>query len=222
MQYINFHHLIDLDIPFLEPINERRGGWSGISMFEWAGQGYFVKRQKKHVYREVHRLFMRIPTLRREFRNIQRLKRIGIRVPEVVLYAENGLDSLLVIKALTGFEDLNDYLRKISDKLLRQQLFRNLASKLLKMHMSHMHYGSLYGKHVMVNIEDPSDIALIDLESLRYTLRREHNAAKDLSQLFRHTQGITNDEWTLVIEAYEKKFKNFGKRLAIQIETKQK
>jgi hypothetical protein len=69
----------------------------------------------------------------------------------------------------------------------------------------------------MVHVEDPENLALIDLEKMRFNPRRRFIACKDISQLTRQTKGMLDGERELVVMAYEKRFPGFtrdlGKRL---------
>ena len=75
--------ILNLNLPAFEPINQRRGGWSGVAMVTCAGRKYFIKRQKNHSYREPRRVFRRTPTLRREYRNTLRLQALRIPTTEI-------------------------------------------------------------------------------------------------------------------------------------------
>lgn len=209
MQHINLQHFLDLDLPFFEPKNIRRGGWSGISRVECAGLAYFVKRQVNHSYREPRRFLLRTPTLRREYINILRLQNINIGTPEIVLYAETGQDAMLVTRELAGYIDLDNFLAITTDTAARETMFSTLVNTLLKMHEGNFLHGCLYGKHIMVDASEPANIATIDLEKMRFSIGRRRSACKDISQLLRHTTGIKDSERDLIVAAYERRFAGF-------------
>lgn len=217
MQRIDVNYLFELELPFLEPPNQRRGGWSGVSMIECAGQKLFVKRQRNHTYREARRFYRSTPTLRREYRNILRLQKLGLVAPTVVLYGERGRDGVLVTSALEGYVDLVSWLSSTGDEEARLEFFRELTSQLVRMHQARFHHGSLYGRHIMVRPDNPGEIAYLDLESLRRTLRGRHNASKDIGQLFRHTQGMHEAEKAIIVDAYEKAYPGFKTQLATRM-----
>ena len=206
MQQINLQHFLDLDLPFFEPKNLRRGGWSGISRVECAGQVYFVKRQVNYLHREPQRFFLLTPTLRREYRNILRLQNINIGTPEIVLYAEGGRNAMLVTRELKGYITLENFLAKTTGTVARERMFSTLTKTLLKMHEDNFLHGCLYAKHIMVDANEPANIAPIDLEKLRFSIGRRRNACKDISQLLRHTDGIQDSERDLIIATYEQRF----------------
>lgn len=221
MQHIDVQHFLDLDLPFFEPKNIRRGGWSGVSRVVCAGQAYFVKRQVNHSYREPRRLFQRTPTLRREFRNILRLQSINIITPQVVLYAEQAQNAVLVTRELTGYVDLEKFLAETSDAATRESVLSNMTGILLNMHQNNFLHGCLYGKHIMVDSSQPSNIATIDLEKLRFSLGKQRNACKDISQLLRHTEGLTKNERDLIITTYEQHFSGITRFLYQRLNDKE-
>ena len=220
MQTINLQHFLDLDLPFFEPKNNRRGGWSGVSRVECAGQVYFVKRQVNHSYREPQRFFLRTPTLRREYRNIRRLHNIGIGTPKIVIYAEAGATAMLVTRDLAGYIDLDNFLAKTTNVAARETMFSSLLKILLRMHQVSILHGCLYGKHIMVDTNNPTNIATIDLEKMRFSIGRRRNACKDISQLLRHTSGIKDSERDVIIAAYERRFTGFAGLLNQRLDRK--
>ena len=220
MNYLDLQHFIDLELEPFEPINERRGGWSGVSRVEWAGEAYFIKRQVKHGYRDPKRFFLSTPTLRREYRNFRRLEKIGIKTPEIVIYAEQGSNAMMVTKELDGFIDLDTYLERVSSTGDRLKTFTRLTEILLEMHEHLLHHGCLYGKHVMVHVEDPENLAMIDLEKMKFYPRRRFIACKDISQLTRQTTGMLEGERDLIVAAYEKRFPGFAKDLTKRLNRK--
>jgi tRNA A-37 threonylcarbamoyl transferase component Bud32 len=220
VNYLDLQHFIDLELDPFEPINVRRGGWSGVSRVVWAGQAYFIKRQVKHGYRDPKRFFLSTPTLRREYRNFLRLEKIGIKTPEIVIYAEQGSNAMMVTKELDGFIDLDTYLERVSSTGDRLKTFTRLTEILLEIHDHHLHHGCLYGKHVMVHVEDPENLAMIDLEKMKFYPRRRFIACKDISQLTRQTTGMLEDERDLIVAAYEKRFPGFTRDLTKRLKHK--
>jgi tRNA A-37 threonylcarbamoyl transferase component Bud32 len=220
VNYLDLQHFIDLELDPFEPINVRRGGWSGVSRVEWAGEAYFIKRQVKHGYRDPKRFFLSTPTLRREYRNFLRLEKIGIKTPEIVVYAEQGSNAMMVTKELDGFIDLDTYLERVSSTGDRLKTFTRLTEILLKIHDHQLHHGCLYGKHVMVHVEDPENLAMIDLEKMKFYPRRRFIACKDISQLTRQTTGMLEDEKDLIVAAYEKRFPGFTRDLTKRLNHK--
>ncbi len=220
MDYVDLQHFLALDLPYFEPVNIRRGGWSGVARTNWANEVYFVKRQVNHSFRDPSRLFRKTPTLRREYRNFLRLAQIGIRTPEVVLYADKAGDAMMVTRELTGYVDLVEFLRDNSDSAQRTLTIKALLSITLNLHSHSLHHGCLYGKHIMVNTNDPGEIAMIDLEKLKYSPRKRHIACKDISQLIRQTLGLSPSERDIILSAYEAVFPDFLQTLNLDLKKK--
>ena len=174
-----------------------------------------------HSYREPRRFFLRTPTLRRELRNILRLKNINITTPEIILYAEQHQNALLVTHELTGYIDLEQFLARTTDAATRQSMLSKLAKTLLNMHGNNFLHGCLYGKHIMVDVNKPSNIATIDLEKLRFSIGKQRNACKDISQLLRHTKGLQENERALIIAAYEQQFAGITRQLNQRLSEKE-
>ena len=183
-------------------------------MVTCAGRKYFIKRQKNHSYREPSQGFRRTPTLRREYRNTLRLKTLAISTPEIVQYREADSSGFLITRQLHGFKNLEDYLLSVKDHFERIHTMTAVAQTLLRMHAEGFHHGCLYGKHVMVKPGVQPQVALIDLETLRFTLRKLHNAAKDISQLVRHTAGFSKSDAQTISSTYETHFPGFTTLLA--------
>jgi len=219
MQQIKLDHFLELDLPFFEPRNERRGGWSGVSRVEWSGQVYFVKRQVNHSYREARRFFLRTPTLRREYRNTARLNKINIPTPEIVIYSEDGANAMLITRELTGYVDLDTFLPGATPEK-RTSMLGSLLEKTIRMHQNGYKHGCLYGKHIMVSAEDATEIAVIDLEKMKYSPRKRSNAVRDISQLIRHTESWSDAEKELISEQYEKQFAGFSDELGKRMKHK--
>lgn len=72
----------------------------------------------------------------------------------------------------------------------------------------------------MVHEEDPADIAMIDLEKMRFSSRKRFTACKDVSQLIRRTTGMLDAERDLIVAAYEKRFPGFTGDLNKRLQNK--
>jgi tRNA A-37 threonylcarbamoyl transferase component Bud32 len=208
MQDVNLDHFLELELPFFEPRNVRRGGWSGVSRVEWSGEVYFIKRQVNHAYREARRFFRRTPTLRREVRNTLRLNKIDIPCPEIVIYAEDGPNAMLITRELSGHIDLDKFLPAATSEH-RQSMLKSLVEKMIIMHQNSYKHGCLYGKHIMIDKLDPTNIALIDLEKMRYSPGKKSNAVRDICQLFRHTDSWLEADLEQIKDSYESQFAGF-------------
>ncbi|CAL95778.1 lipopolysaccharide kinase InaA family protein [Azoarcus olearius] len=189
---------------FVEPPNERRGGWSGVVRSQWQGEQCYVKRQRNHQCRGALHPFG-WPTASREHFYLRRVKALGIAVPEVLYHGVRrdfgGIDAVLATKALTGFVPLSSIGRL--DAATRRRLAIDLGDLLGRMHRARLQHGCLYDKHIMVRLNGGQpELALLDLEKMRYRITRRAAAERDLSQLRRHQQLWNDAEWRMLEEAH--------------------
>lgn len=205
--------LMEADLPWFEPPNERRGGWSGVSQIDITFNkqivSVFVKRQHNYTYRDPRRLFASVPMLRREYESMIKATRLGVPTPEVLAFEEIGKhDCILVTRALTDHVDLSTFLQSETDESLRREVLRCLTANALKIHQARFQHGCLYSKHILVrqNLRQNrhgSPIAILDFEKFRTSSRVMYGAAKDISQLFRRTSGLMASEVESIVSTYE-------------------
>ena len=90
--YADFEILWGLDLRPLDAANESRGGVSTASLLELptadgGNRRLVIKRQRNHQSRTWRHPFQGIPTLEKEFINIQRFARQGLATLDPVYYA---------------------------------------------------------------------------------------------------------------------------------------
>lgn len=189
---------------YVEAPNQRRGGWSGVVRAHWRDRPCYIKRQHNHLFRSAVHPFG-WPTASREHFYLQRVRALGIAVPEVIYHgirrSAGEIDAVLATHALAGFAPLAD--QHDLDATTRLYLARSLGSLLGTLHRARLQHGCLYDKHIMVRWrDDGTDLALLDLEKMRYRLTRRHAAARDLSQLRRHQQLWRSAEWRALEDSH--------------------
>ena len=212
MESDHLNGVMDLQLELVEPPNQRRGGWSDVSTMKNGASTFFLKRQSNHCYRDFRRLFMRVPTLRREYRNQRRLGKMSIPVPQAILYVEEHGNALMLCQQVVG-KDLNTYLGSRPDASERIDVLEKLGHLLLRLHRRYLMHGCLYSKHVLVNPASDRPISLIDLEKLRFRLARQAGAAQDLSQLFYYTNNLKPEDVDLILAPYKQIWPGFGEIL---------
>jgi tRNA A-37 threonylcarbamoyl transferase component Bud32 len=189
---------------WVEPANERRGGWSGMMLLHEDGLTYFVKRQCDHLCRTLRHPFG-WPTASREWHYLNLLRGLGVRVPEPVFHGvrrqANGTEAVLVTGKLEGFADLSAQVGlTAAEKLV---LARELGRQLARLHRARLQHNNLYDKHIMVRWQDGiPEIALIDLERMRRRLTRQSAARHDLAKLKRRQRTFGETEWQALTEAH--------------------
>lgn len=195
---------------WFEKPNSRRGGWSGVSRHVLEnGQSIFLKRLENHCYRDPWRFGRRTPTFRREWRASGRLRRLGIRVPEILLYAEreDGVrhQAIMVSRALDGYRTLLACLAEAGeDTVRRRSLVEAAVQAVVTLHRSGFQHNHMAAKHLLLR-EDGSggwETCLVDLEKVTPCLLRSLAAVRDLSGLLRHTPTLLPEERRHLVQLY--------------------
>ena len=187
---------------WIEPPNQRRGGWSGVQHCILNNQRYYIKKQCNHTYLTLG-WPMRRPTVGREYRSILRLAKLGVQAPEPVFFGEHrsdeGLLAILVTAELRGFTPLLEQ-QDIAPRqrtLLAEETGKNVA----RLHRASLQHRALYDKHIMVRWTSP-EIALLDLEGMRFVGLPSLAARRDLAQL-RRRQDIWGDaDWKVLLRSH--------------------
>ena len=187
---------------WVEELNQRRSGWSGMMRAEVSDQTYYIKKQCNHLYHSIIPPFKR-PTVEREYRNLLRLKALGIRVPEPVFHGARktaaGIEGLLVTKEQPGFTPLTA--QNNLDASLRHELAKTIGHTLGLMHRANLQHSCLYDKHIFVRWNDGTpEAALIDLEKLHRPFFPWRAARHDLNQLRRHHPLWLEDDWATLLK----------------------
>lgn len=209
-----FSGLWKVEIPWFEPPNYRRGGWSGVGTvtFEDNNQTYFIKKQENHTYRNWQTFFQKKATFYREYLNILMFNQYAIPSLALVYYGEQAqrgrIQSVLITKALTSFSPLDDahlMSQLSSDIKLRKAVIQAIAAVVARMHAHGIQHSCLYPKHIFVNIHDPQAILvrLIDLEKAKTKLFKSAASKHDLSTLFRHSHAWRNTDKMRFYLAYK-------------------
>ncbi|MEG5264566.1 lipopolysaccharide kinase InaA family protein [Pseudomonas sp. JDS28PS106] len=204
---------------WVEPPNLRRGGESGVQRVTTSdGQILYSKRQTGHIYRSWLHPFGR-PTVLRERDALEGLRRLDVPVPQVVFCgAERGENNewrgLLVTAALDGYEELDKWCtaggRERHGELFWEQVLKEVALTLARMHLGRWQHSCLYSKHIFIRVteeggEARAHIALLDLEKGRRRWTAFGAAQHDMKQLRRHSSFIDAD-WKKLVYFYEAAF----------------
>ena len=217
-----FESLWNADLSWFEEPNHRRNGWSGVSKHvlkrpEGGTLAVFIKRQQNHNFRTLLHPLRGLPTVYREYRNISRMKKHGVRCPDPVFYGHRNAggrwQAILVTRSLEGYRPLEDSLSAIDQDNLdaRRALLTSVAQTLRQMHRHHRRHSCLYAKHILVRAENADgpngdgthqfDAAVIDLEKMCACFPSSHLVLHDLDQLYRHWRRRKGD-WDTLIDSY--------------------
>lgn len=238
-----FTDLWNLDASWVEPPNKRRKGISGVLTYELkigdgSVQRIFIKRQENHNTRTLRHPIRGVSTFYREYNYVQKLLHAGVPVIEVLYYGQaltrSNQKAILVSRALEGYVSLEQWFalyEERKDPIKVRSVLQAVVNAIRPMHQKGVRHGSLYGKHVFVRPPVDGDTAgpavevcLLDLEKARRPMFHNQMIEKDLSQLIRHTKGMTQEEIRILVELYfdESDRKRWHLRLQRAIETKQR
>ncbi len=198
----DFERLWQLDLPGLDAANTARGGISTVALLtaEFSGPEdvrLVVKRQQNHRSRTWRHPLQGVPTLRKEYFNIQRFDACGLAAVTPVMFAQRqddrGMRAILVTEYLEGFRSFETFLEEWTgsatpDTDNRDTIMRPVADLIARMHRAGFRHNCLYPKHVFVNRRRPRpDVRLIDLEKAGRSLGPIRRMTRDLAAFFRRS-----------------------------------
>ena len=214
-----FDHFWQQRGEWVEEPNRRRGGESGVQRLTDAnGETIYVKRQVGHIYRSWLHPFGR-PTVLRERDALDALQMLQVKVPAMIFCGterdeHNQWRALLVTHALEGFDEIQNWYaaggRERYGEAVHDQILKDLAENLARMHRGRWQHSCLYIKHVFVRVTGEGEnargeVALLDLEKCRQRLRPYQAAAHDLKQLRRHSS-FSDADWKKLLYFYKTAF----------------
>lgn len=200
---------------WVEPVNQRRGGQSGVLLLHpWDSSrpALYCKRQSGHIYRSLLHPLGR-PTILRELEAYRAFARLGVRTPSIVYCRarrhQRQWQALLITEALQGFVSLEQWYAGRHDPVLTKAVLRQLAITLARLHLGGWQHGCCYPKHIFVKVQgrggkEPSvEIALLDLEKSRRRWRLANASRRDLAQLQRHRGAMPDTDIDYLRQAYQ-------------------
>ena len=208
----DFETLWNAKIAWFEEPNERRGGWSGVGRLtlkvsDGNDVHVFVKKQQSHGRCTFAHPIEGEPTFKREFDNLQFLNTHQFAAPVVVYYGEDDTTkrAILVTIALSEYQPLDEFTETHYTKWHESEkvdFLQILAKNIQRFHSLGIVHRALYPKHIFVNVEQPSQIAVIDLEKARLTSIGWYRTYFDLAALFRHATWWGKDDQMAFFKAY--------------------
>ncbi|MDR1423232.1 MAG: InaA protein [Azoarcus sp.] len=198
---------------WVEPVNRRRSGESGVRLLQQQGNcpPLYCKRQLGHTYRTLRHPFGR-PTILRELQAYRALAQLGLKTPGIVYCAarqqRGEWQALLITEALQGFVSLEQWYTESIDPRLGKAVLRQLAITLARMHLAGWQHGCCYPKHIFVRAwaggdrDAEAEIALLDLEKSRRRWRFLSASRHDLHQLERHRGAMPETDLSYLRQIY--------------------
>lgn len=196
---------------WVEDVNQRRGGTSGIQRIVDAHSGalYYIKRQVNHLYRDLRFPGGR-PTLLREWLNLHRCAELGVPTATPVFFdmrkGTGGWEAVLVTRGLDGYVSIEEGVsRQLWTREQWHEILIVLAQVLAPLHRARRKHGHLYPKEVFVRTRPAIAIALLDWEIGRYVGRRRWAAQSDLGRLWRSLMelGVSDEDRRLFLAHYQ-------------------
>ncbi len=198
---------------WIEPPNERRGGWSGakrISLLDDRGMTIrcVLKKQLNHSYYSLKNGLLPRPTYEREASNLSYLRKAGLNVPKVLYFrrkkGKKADRCLLLLPELVGYRSLTAILNdQHTYQNCRRRIARAVGDIARKLHQEvRWRHNNFYPKHIFVKILSRQvNVCLIDLENAR-PLWRQNHVMNDLGPLFRRAKKATFQDQVEFIKAY--------------------
>lgn len=196
---------------WIEPVNRRRGGWSGVSRhsFDLTPDKQccvYLKRQQNQFRRGPLSAFAARPTFWFEKEMLRRINSCEKFGPDVLCYGERrtatGRQSFIVTRALDGYLTLDELVAGAYDNNRRLDFMRGLGRFLCRLHQLRVEHGALYAKHIYF---DPSSLQyrLIDFERARFRRAGRIAMGNDLECLFRRAGQLTDSDKKAILSQYQ-------------------
>lgn len=199
---------------WVEPPNQRRGGWSGVStqqikLDNGDNQLLYIKRQHAHTFRSFRYPFSK-PTAWREYQNNLRLHHLGFPVANCVFYQEQNIQgchrAVMATLAIADPIDLTQWLAVAKpDQDSTRRVLNNIASDVRRLHDMGFEYRALYGNHILLaeHQTNPSpQHFFIDVETMRRQIPHLSPRVRDICQFFRHTPSLNEVMKTVFLDQY--------------------
>ena len=204
----DFDALWALKLEAVDEPNTERGGWSSVYRLDLGEAAYYLKRQSNHLTRDLAHPFGE-PTFAREFRNIQRYRRLAIPALEAAFYGQRRQPgehrAVLLTRALDGWRDLDWYLDQWAQlpDAQRTAILEACGDLARRLHQAGQMHGCFYPKHIFLCATGAAfETRLIDLEKTRPLLLGRRDRVKDLEPLLRRARVWGDVELRRLLGAY--------------------
>ncbi|MCP5178882.1 MAG: phosphotransferase [Pseudomonadales bacterium] len=122
----------------------------------------YVKTQEGYFCRTWWSLGRRVPTFRREVRALRRLQVLGIAVPQILAYDDDGVRARLVLAEVA--QALPFDLAMATFPEAAERIVANAADLIARLHGAGWNHGALYPDHILVQGPPAFAVTLIDVE----------------------------------------------------------
>ncbi len=194
---------------YVDDINERRGGWSGVSRLPLDTRGgprlFFLKRQENQVRRDWFRPFGAL-TYQFELKAIERNYGLGLPAVDVVGYGfQRSCDNLrgILITEEVPARSMKELQASAPDWHRLEPLLHHAGSMILDMHRHRISHGALYPDHLYLNQTD-GRIFLIDFERSRRCLTVRSAIKRDLAQFLKRAGNLPLNAVESLLESHRR------------------
>jgi len=208
--FLGFEDFWNLPHQFVDDINYRKGGWSGVSVLSlWDKKSqikYYVKRQVNQFRYSLGKPFGAL-TFEHEADAISRNRKLNLPTIDIACWGvrrEPGSTKGLLVTPDIGYCSLEDILatQKFSPTL--GMLLYRCGEQLLEMHNHAIQHGALYPKHIFVD-QLSGAIKLIDFERARKKSSADKAIRADLRQLLKHLKTLPLEVTEMLLRPYQLK-----------------
>lgn len=196
----SFDALWKLQLDAVDAPNTVRGGWSSVFRLELGETAYYLKRQSNYLTHTLRHPFGE-PTFAREFRNIQRYRRLGIPALHAAYFGAQRVAgerrAILLTRALDDWQDLDSWLNGWQERepAVRTALLTACARLARTLHRARQRHGCFYPKHIFLRpAGDCFEACLIDLEKTRPLLLGRSDRIVDVEALIRRASVWSESE----------------------------
>ena len=211
--FSDFDTIWQMDIPAVEEPNKRRGGWSGVYIYDHKNsdgtlERFFIKRQENHYKKTLLNPIKGRLTFDLEFINIKKFQERNVPVVEAVFFEQRkfkGKDqAILITKDLKGYTPLEDIL-KTCPKSEYEALLTISGQLIRQMHDANLVHRCLHPKHLFLKkVKDSYEGAFIDLEKVREASFNSRSKRDDLRRLLKLKNIDRTALVTLLVKGYLK------------------
>lgn len=208
--FLGFEGFWSLPQIFVDDINYRRGGWSGVSkLCLWDGdsqRNYYVKRQVNQFRYSLKKPFGAL-TFEHEAEAIARSRALGLPTVDIACWGvrkEVGSTKGLLVTPEIDFSSLEAILATQKYSPTLGVLLYRCGQQLLEMHDHGLQHGALYPKHIYVD-QQSGIIKLIDFERARKKSSVRKAIQADLRQLLKHLRTLPLEVTEMLLRPYQLK-----------------
>lgn len=180
---------------WVEPINERRGGWSGVTKHQLKNTNgnsltVYLKRQENQTRRARASFYRPRPSFWFEYNSLSKVNSTQPIGPKLLCYSQRSfhgdLQAILVSASLEGYLNLEEILNTPTLTPRYEEFLRSAGKVIRALHQLNLVHGALYTKHIFLDTES-AHCQLIDFEKTYRPFFMRRAQKQDIDRLFRRS-----------------------------------